>query len=88
MNMEELEKIKIRGEAGLEAVRFGRTEKYYVKIKAMAKGEHSGLDAERNAINVQISKSVYRDLYEQLSSCDEYRDPTLWGLGRSGVDDA
>ena len=79
--MEEQEKIKIRGEAGLEAVRFGRTEKYYVKIKALAKGEHSGLDAEQNEINVPISEAVYRALYEQLSSCDEYRAPTLWVSG-------
>ena len=81
MKMEENEKIKIRGEAGLESVRFGRTEKYYVKIKAWAKGERSGLDTERNEINVPISESVYRDLYEQLSSCDEYRDPALWASG-------
>ncbi len=78
MKMEEQEKIIIRGEAGLEAVRFGRTEKYYIKIKALAKGERSGLDAEQNEINVPISEAVYRALHEQLSSCDEYRDPTLW----------
>ena len=77
MKMEENEKIKIRGEAGLEAVRFGRAEKYYVKIKAWAKGEQSSLDAEHNEINVPISEPVYLVLYEQLSSCDEYRDPTL-----------
>ena len=81
MKMEEKEKIKIRGEAGLEAVRFGQAEKYYVKIRALAKGEHSGLDAEQNEINVPISESVYRALYEQLSSCDKYRDATLWVSG-------
>ena len=79
--MEENETIKIRAEAGLEAVRFGRTEKYYVRIKAWAKGERSGLDTEQNVINVPISEAVYRALFEQLSSCDEYRDPTLWVSG-------
>ncbi len=81
MKMEQNEKIKIRGEAGLEAVRFGRTEKYYLKIRALAKGEQSGLDAEQNEINLPISEPVYRALYEQLSSCDEYRNPTLWVSG-------
>lgn len=79
--MEEKEKIKIRGEAGLEAMRFGRAEKYYVKIRALAKSDRSGLDAEQNEINVPISEPVYRALYEQLSSCDQYRDPTLWVSG-------
>lgn len=82
--MEEKEKIKIRGEAGLKAVRFGRTENYYLKIKALAKGEQSSLDAKRIEINVPISEAVYRDLYEQLSSCDEYRAPTLWVSGDLG----
>ena len=80
-NMKKQEEIKICGEAGLETVRYGRTETYYVRVRALAKGEHSGMDAEQNLINVPISEAVYRALYEQLSSCDKYRDPTLWVSG-------
>lgn len=79
--MEEQQKIRICGEAGLEALCYGRIERYYVKIRALAKGEHSGLDPEQNVIGVPISEAVYRALYEQLSSCDKYRDPTLWVSG-------
>ena len=70
-------RLQVSVEAELLAVRDGRDGRYFVRINAPAKGERCGVESEQSVIRAPVSETVYRALYDELSSDDACRHPAL-----------